>query len=130
MRQISAGNNGAQRWRAFATAGNITEAVPTRIIQELCKMCKRITSARFTIDGSDALEAQLANICEQVAACVQSVIAVTKLEAIVLGGGYGRGEGGVLRMPRGDQPYNDIEFYVFLRGSRLWNQRKYLQPLV
>src|SRR5882762_1805177 len=119
MRRISAGNNGAQRWKAFATAGNITEAAPGRITQELCKMCKRITSARFTIDGSEALEAQLANICGEVAARVQSVIPAAKLEAVVLGGGYGRGEGGVLRTVRGDQPYNDIEFYVFLRGSRL-----------
>ena len=75
------------------------------------------------------MEAQLAGICEQVAARIQSVIPAAKLDALVLGGGYGRGEGGVLRTVRGDQPYNDIEFYVFLRGLRLWNQRKYAQPL-
>src|SRR6266581_4089988 len=82
-------------------------------------------STRFTIDGSDALEQQLERICEQVKLRIQAAVPTHKLEAIVLGGGYGRGEGGVLRTANGDEPYNDIEFYIFLRGSRLWNQRRY-----
>jgi len=43
----------------------------------------------------------------------------------VLGGGYGRGQGGVLKTTSGDAPYNDLEFYVFLRGNRVMNERKY-----
>jgi hypothetical protein len=58
---------------------------------------------RFTLDGSDALEAHLARICEQVRRSVQSLIPAKTLEAIVLGGGYGRGEGGVFKTPAGDQ---------------------------
>ena len=44
-----------------------------------------------------------------------------------LGGGYGRGEGGVLRSPESgeDQPYNDLEFYVFTRGSALIAERRF-----
>ena len=40
-------------------------------------------------------------------------------------GGKSGAEGGVLRTESGEEPYNDIEFYVFLRGSRLWNQQKF-----
>ena len=35
------------------------------------------------------------------------------LAGVVLGGGYGRGEGGVLRTPQGDRLYNDLDLFVF-----------------
>lgn len=57
------------------------------------------------------------------------VVPRNKLEGLVLGGGYGRGEGGVLRTKLGDEPYNDLEFYVFMTGNRLWNERIYGQKL-
>jgi hypothetical protein len=84
---------------------------------------------RFTIDGSDALEFWLDSLCREVAQAVSQVIPASKLEALVLGGGYGRGEGGVLKTDRGDEPYNDLEFYVFLRGNRLLNERRYRRTL-
>ena len=64
-------------------------------------------------------------LCARVADEVGEIIPAAKLEAIVLGGGYGRGEGGVLKTAAGDQPYNDLEFYVFVRGNRLVNERNY-----
>ena len=54
---------------------------------------------------------------------VRALVPSEKLEALVLGGGYGRGQGGVLKTETGDEPYNDLEFYVFLRGNRLRNGR-------
>ena len=37
---------------------------------------------------------------------------------VYLGGGYGRGEGGVFRAPRGEaRLYNDLDFFVFTRGG-------------
>ena len=36
---------------------------------------------------------------------------------MVLGGGYGRGEGGVLRTPKGERLYNDLDFFVFADGA-------------
>jgi hypothetical protein len=80
---------------------------------------------RFTLDGSDALELQLGRTCARLSGGVQSIIPEGRLEGIVLGGGYGRGEGGVLRSDTGDLPYNDLEFYVFVRGPRLLNERRY-----
>ena len=87
--------------------------------------CKVGMSARFTLDGSQALEGQLAGLCEQVRKEVRSLVPERKLQGLVLGGGYGRGEGGVLKTPAGEAPYNDLEFYIFLRGARWPSQRRY-----
>ncbi len=80
---------------------------------------------RFTIDGSNALERHLAATCERVRDCVQRLVPASKLEGLLLGGGYGRGEGGVLRSERGDRPYNDLEFYVLIGGCSFLNERRY-----
>ena len=84
---------------------------------------------RFTIDGSDALESHLASTCEKVLTGVKSLVPATKLDGIALGGGYGRGEGGVLKTPAGDRPYNDLEFFVFIRGNAILAERKFRHPL-
>jgi len=84
---------------------------------------------RFTIDGSDALEAHLAATCEKVLTGVKSLVPTAKLEGIALGGGYGRGEGGVLKTPAGERPYNDLEFFVFIRGNAILAERKFRHPL-
>jgi hypothetical protein len=86
-------------------------------------------SAQFTIDGGPELEAHLGGICQKVAEEVCSVVPGHRLEALVLGGGYGRGEGGVLVRDGRELPYNDMDFYVFLRGNRLLNDRRYGQEL-
>ncbi len=86
-------------------------------------------SQRFTIDGSDALESQLAATCEMVLSGVKSLVPAVKLEGVLLGGGYGRGEGGVLKTPAGDQPYNDLEFYIFIRGNSIFAEKKFRHPL-
>ncbi|HOW63666.1 MAG TPA: hypothetical protein P5186_00130 [Candidatus Paceibacterota bacterium] len=84
---------------------------------------------RFTIDGSEALEQLIASTCNRAREGVLSVVPAGKLDGILLGGGYGRGEGGVLRTPEGDKPYNDLEFYVFIRGNALLVERRYRRPL-
>ena len=81
--------------------------------------------ARFTIDGSDALEKHLAQTCQHVATGVRGVIPNGELQALLLGGGYGRGQGGVLKTDSGDKPYNDLEFYVCVHGSEVLNRKKY-----
>src|SRR4051794_23190626 len=80
---------------------------------------------RFTVDGSDELEEHLERTCQTVLAGVLEIVSPQRLEALLLGGGYGRGEGGVLRTETGDRPYNDLEFYVCLRGRHWSNERRY-----
>jgi hypothetical protein len=76
------------------------------------------------------LEARLESLCAAVREAVLRVVSPPKLEALVLGGGYGRGQGGVLRTPVGDDPYNDLEFYVFVRGNQLLNETRYRRKLL
>lgn len=86
-------------------------------------------STRYTRDGSSTLEKHLTHVCEQVREGIRAIIPTTKLEGIALAGGYGRGEGGVLRTKDGDKPYNDLEFFVFVRGSTFLNDRRYKASL-
>ncbi len=71
------------------------------------------------------MEQHLEVTCQRVLEGVLRALPGERLEGLVLGGGYGRGEGGVLRTESGDRPYNDLEFYVFIRGNRLWNERRF-----
>ncbi len=80
---------------------------------------------RFTIDGDDALERRLESICSRVTSGIRGLIPEGRLEALILGGGYGRGEGGVMKGAGGDRPYNDLEFYVAIRGNRHINEWLY-----
>ena len=84
-------------------------------------------SPRFTIDGDAGLERHLDGLCRRVHAEVLKLVKPPKLEALVLGGGYGRGQGGVLKTESGQMPYNDLEFYVFIRGNHWINAAKYTQ---
>jgi hypothetical protein len=86
-------------------------------------------SARFTLEGDEALERHLAHTCARVFSGIQGLIPADRLEAVLLGGGYGRGEGGVLRGPAGDRPYNDLEFYVAITGNRHVNAARYHRRL-
>src|SRR6185503_1273964 len=95
----------------FGTA----KAKPNRVLSKRC----------FTVDGSVALEEHLAQTCQKVLTGIMAAVPVSKLEALMLGGGYGRGEGGVLKTEAGDQPYNDLEFYVCLRGNTWQNERRF-----
>lgn len=87
------------------------------------------TNPRFTADGSAELEAHLARTCAKIAAGIRGLIPPGRLDAVILGGGYGRGEGGVLHTPAGDRPYNDLEFYVCLRGNRHLNEQRFGRAL-
>lgn len=84
---------------------------------------------RFTLDGDSALEAHLDLACARILSGIRGLIPEQRLEAVLLGGGYGRGEGGVLRAPAGDRPYNDLEFYVAIKGNRHINEFLYQQRL-
>ena len=85
--------------------------------------------SRFTLDGDDALESHLERTCARVVSGIRGLVPGRRLEAVLLGGGYGRGEGGVLRGPAGDRPYNDLEFYVAIRGNRHLNEFRFHRRL-
>ena len=84
---------------------------------------------RFTLDGDAGLEANLAATAARVLSGIRGLVPARRIEALLLGGGYGRGEGGVLREAGGDRPYNDLEFYLFLKGNRHANEVRYHRRL-
>jgi hypothetical protein len=84
---------------------------------------------RFTVDGSAELEQRIEQWSEAFAHDVRQMIPANLLQAIVLGGGYGRGEGGVLKTPTGESAYNDLEFYIFVHGPLLWRERQFKNKL-
>ena len=84
-----------------------------------------IDRTRFTIDGGQQLESRIAQICTNVRDHIVAAFPASKLKGLLLAGGYGRGEGGVLRSMQGELPYNDLDFYLFASGSRVLNQKKY-----
>ena len=86
-------------------------------------------TSRFTLDGSPELEQHLSALCQRVGERIRAMIPAGDLEGVLLGGGYGRGEGGVLRSVGRDLPYNDLEFYVFVKGSGVLADRRWREPL-
>jgi len=84
---------------------------------------------RHTIDGDDELERLLHSVSQAASEGVSAIVPKARLEALVLGGGYGRGEGGVLHTEKGDRPYNDIEYFLFLVGSPRVNEKRYGKAL-
>ncbi|MES2705526.1 MAG: hypothetical protein V4726_02875 [Verrucomicrobiota bacterium] len=79
----------------------------------------------FTTDGSSELEERLAGVCRAAGEGARAIVPGDRLQAMLLGGGYGRGEGGVLRHAGADQPYNDLEFFVFLSGPVPLSDRRF-----
>lgn len=71
---------------------------------------------RYTKVSSPAVEAALDAALGAFGEEIRE-LRLPKLAAVVLGGGYGRGEGGVCRTAQGDRLYNDLDFFAFSRGA-------------
>ncbi len=75
-----------------------------------------MSTPRYTLDGDDALEARLGAIVRGVAADVEKFPFARDIAAVILGGGYGRGEGGVwAREGHPQAPFNDLDFFVICK---------------
>src|SRR5688572_29141797 len=118
MLSAFAGTNDVRAWPGSATAGRITalNKMATSFVsplpptwpevsnpqeqreQELCPRPRgEGLRARYTVDGSDALEDQLHRSCKLVRDAALQRLPAGSIEGLLLGGGYGRGEGGVLQ---------------------------------
>ena len=75
-----------------------------------------MNTGSYTGIASPELAAQLDKALTGMAAEIEA-LKLPGLAAVVLGGGYGRGEGGVRHTPDGDRLYNDLDFFVFTDGA-------------
>ncbi len=73
---------------------------------------------RFTLRGDARVESQITNDVEQVKDVVARTLDPSSYRALVMIGGYGRGEGGVERISGVERPHNNYDFLVILeRGG-------------
>lgn len=71
---------------------------------------------RYTLDGDEAVEARIGRDQALIVSGVQDVLAPPALQALVLMGGYGRGEGGYVLRDGTPEAYNDYDYFVVVRG--------------
>lgn len=74
------------------------------------------TPNRYTLDGDAAVEARIERDQQRIAAAVARVVPEGIFRALVLMGGYGRGEGGYRLVAGRPEPYNDYDYFVVVRG--------------
>lgn len=74
-------------------------------------------NSRYTVIPSPELDALLDAALGDIAQELRKVRTGKRLVCVLLGGGYGRGEGGVLHTGSGDRLYNDLDFFVFTNGA-------------
>lgn len=68
---------------------------------------------RFTVFGGAEVEAFLDSLTQQAARTVGKLLKPEQIRVLALIGGYGRGEGGVERLPDGsERPHNNLDFLL------------------
>lgn len=78
----------------------------------------------FTVDGSEALELRIQADMARIRDEALAAVGAENLTALALGGGYGRGEGGVYVVDGEERIYNDYDLFVIVpfrsRSRRKW----------
>ena len=87
---------------------------------------------RYSAHGGPELEARVARDVRAVTSAVLHALPPLLVRAVVLSGGYGRGEGGVLTESGREEPYNDYDLFVVVRDVpdlALWAVRRRMRSL-
>ena len=85
---------------------------------------------KYTVYGSEELEKKIDSLMELISDRVVETVGRRDLAALVLGGGYGRGEGGVLTDDKGEMRlYNDFDFFV-ITGNVSSSRRRDINRLL
>ena len=73
-------------------------------------------TATYTRDGSGAFNQRLHDVLTRIADRVETDMG-NNLVSLILGGGYGRGEGGVVVLNGVEMPYNDLDFTLVVQNK-------------
>jgi hypothetical protein len=84
---------------------------------------------RYTLDGDASVEGRIARDQALIADAVQARLSPPAFRALVLMGGYGRGEGGYVERDGAPAPYNDYDYFVVVRGLNRSKRRALQQAL-
>jgi hypothetical protein len=83
------------------------------------------SKSKYTIKGNAAFDKVLDAHLEHIAETVKNSAFSKDVAAIMLGGGYGRGEGGVFKSASGKMKlYNDLDFFVVTRNVSCCRRKK------
>lgn len=74
---------------------------------------------KYTIHGSQEFEDKIDACLNLVVQRFTKVVDPNSIHALILGGGYGRGEGGVLTTDEGEELYNDLDLFVISKDFNL-----------
>ena len=69
---------------------------------------------RFTVRGGDEVESSITSLVSEVGRIVEETVPPSDYKALILLGGYGRGEGGVVVRDGQEQPHNNLDFLLIL----------------
>lgn len=71
---------------------------------------------RLTLKGSEQFEEKLSLILDDISSDIKHLVDKNLYEAIILIGGYGRGEGGVLKVAEVELAHNNFDFLVITKN--------------
>jgi len=79
---------------------------------------------RFTLRGSEDFENRMSSVLDEVSARACRILSPAVCRAMVLLGGYGRGEGGVVVTDDGERPHNNLDFLVITHSVSQADQER------
>jgi hypothetical protein len=85
---------------------------------------------RFTVRGSVAVEELLTALVKEAAQAAETALRPSEYRALVMMGGYGRGEGGVEIINGVERPHNNLDFLLISESPSGKKQRELRQRLI
>lgn len=85
--------------------------------------------SKYTLSGSQEFDNLIDNQLKQIKEEILNLIPACDIVAILLGGGYGRGEGGVLIKDGKEHPFNDYDLFVILKNVGILKKNKYQKKM-
>jgi hypothetical protein len=75
-----------------------------------------LQTSRYTPDGDATVESRISHDQQLIAAAVTDLVPAAHFRALVVIGGYARGEGGFRFVDGQPEPYNDYDYFVVVGG--------------
>lgn len=81
---------------------------------------------RFTVYGNPQVEQSILQQVLRISSALRAELMGLRCSAILLLGGYGKGEGGVQTIDGVQQPHNNLDFLIVLQDARRRDKQQYL----